>query len=321
MARNFSSGTLVDGGGSAPTNMAAVQSAIRDAIVANAAWSLVEEADFNTATHHCVVLKCAAASSGLPKDFYVVLDRTIATGNLTVVMGEDYNAGTHVLTNCAMQSTSGTSRAIDVTTGLTTANVPTYTLGTSTASNTPVNHPITPAASLFWAVICDVDGVNIVGGSVATYCGAFTSLSSVADNMPVCQMKLQGANTVGANAAQSGSTRSLASSTPVTAYAGTFDDPLVNGSQFTPGYTNTFSVVDRLQGGLGPAYEIALKHANVATQAAQQGILRGKMKKSAFIWTPPAGTAVGDTFTIAGHAWLVCAVNGTSSVLVVDTGA
>src|SRR3954447_11182276 len=81
---------------------------IRDDVVAHVAWDLVEEFTPAASAVRWYVFKCLASQSGLPSDYYVVIGRTLATGELRMFMCETYNAASHIATNYAPASAAAT---------------------------------------------------------------------------------------------------------------------------------------------------------------------------------------------------------------------
>lgn len=322
MARQYTAGTATDGGGSASTNMANLQATLRSIITANPAWSLVET--INGSSNVVDVYKCAAASSGLPKDFYFVLVRAVSGGTYTMYLGEDYNSSTHALTNVAA-SWTGSNRTLDPTTGLfNPANSLTFNASTgngTTAGATPLaTSGVSGAATMPYEVVVDSDHLMIrmgTGAQAARYVGALESLvTAVADPMPIAMISLSGSSTVGSNT--NGATRNPGTVASISQTHG-FNDVLTNSGVVdlypTPGLKDT-SVSDPWVGGVG-AYEVG---ATNSSSGSGIGLIRGKIKKTRKIYGPPIGTAIGDTFTIAGRQWRVVGVSGSSSACIVDPG-
>lgn len=93
MAITFTTGTVNQA--DTPSLGQAMAEKIRDDVIAHTAWDLVEEFTAAAGTCRWYVFKCLAAQSGLPLDFYVVMSRTLSTGELRWFICEDYVAGTH----------------------------------------------------------------------------------------------------------------------------------------------------------------------------------------------------------------------------------
>lgn len=319
MARNFTSGTSFDPGGSADVNAVTLHGLMRNAIIANAAWSLVEEFTSGTADHK--VFKCAAASSGLPEDFYMTVTR-VATQFL-VGVGEQYNTITKVLSNCAMGDTSS-SRALTLATGLpTTASTVTLTSSTATVGNGARVRALNCLVSSYYSFAIDADHCTLTITTSSAYVGAFTSLvdAAIADTMPLVIVDLAAASSA---VSQTGG---------VVRHVGMNASPAPLNSWFVDGGLSTdsrmglvgssgnglaFTSSDKMQGGKPHVSEVAVLHSS--SNAVLAGYLRGKLKKILCARTPPSGMAVGDTSVIDGTTWQVCAVNGTTSCNFTDTG-
>lgn len=103
---------------------------LKTAIDNHPAWEFVEEVVSGANVAH--VFRNISSVSGLAYDFYVVLRRTAATGNITVVLGEGYDSGTKLLSKfpLVIQNTSITNQADGTAAG-------TLHVGTFVVSGTP----------------------------------------------------------------------------------------------------------------------------------------------------------------------------------------
>lgn len=276
--------------------------------------------NINGSTNVIDVFKCAAAASGLPKDFYVVVARAVSTGTITIYLGEDYNSGTHVLTNVAAIWASG-ARTLDPATGLfNPANSLTFNASTgaiTTSGATAASSPVSAAATVAYEIIVDSDHFVFRTAGTSRYVGAIESLvTAVADPMPVGIVSLSGSSSVGSSS--NGSTRNPGTVASIGQTHG-FNDVLLTQNQVDlyPGIgIKDTTITDPWVGGVG-AYEVGAVNASSTSGV---GVIRGKLKKVRKIYGVPAGTTVGDTFTIAGRQWRVVGVNGTSSASIVDPG-
>lgn len=322
MARNFVSGTSVDVGSSSIVNAETIHGLMKTAILANAAWSLVEEFTSGTADHK--VFKCATASSGLSADFYMTVTRI--SSNLTIGVGEQYNTTTKVLSDCVMGDTA--SRALTPATGLpTTASTITLATSSVTLANGSKTRFLNCLVSSYYEFAIDSDHCVFVVSSSSCYVGAFTSLvsSDILDPMPICLSDLSSVGT--ATSQVSGVSRYIGgASSPAPGFGWFTDGGLSSDSRigvagsYTSGANNglQFTYTDKLQGGKAHVYEVAVLHYSV--NAASFGYLRGKLKKILRATTLPSGMAVGDTSVINGTTWQVCSINGTAACNFVDTG-
>lgn len=317
MARNFISGTSTDGGGSANTNTTSVFALFKNAILANAAWSLVEE--FTNGTWDHKAFKCSAASSGLPSDFYVTMSKS--TNALYFCVGEQYNSTTHTLSDTTMGAAAG-SRALTIATGLptTAANV---VLGNPlTSNNAPGGNQFyySCLATHFYCMAVDSDHIVIGGNSsAAVYLGAFTSLASMSDPMPLAAVSLYGQG--GGTSGPSGTARHVGmAASPIPNYGWSLAEALLSNIRLGLANPLVFTSTDLLQGGKAHVYEVAVAH--YSGSSGTQGYLRGKFKLLGTISGLPSGMAVGDTSIINGHTWMVATINtNAGAAILMDTGA
>jgi hypothetical protein len=167
-------------------------------------WSFVEEHTESSVTWH--VYKCAAAQSGLPNDFHVVLTDTQAgSAEIGVYVCEGYDTTTHRMKRPAFNYASGGSTSaqtlpagagdsigdddtlyrpsapIGKATRTAGTGLPTYTSGA-------VRRNISPLTA--WSVFVYADAMVIsfkAAANAGVYCGAFSSLvkeSATNDPMP-----------------------------------------------------------------------------------------------------------------------------------------
>src|SRR4051812_21139736 len=109
MSTVYTSGTKTDPGAVVLTNMAALQTTLRDFIVAQTGYTLVEE--FDLSSNHWTIFKCAASRSGLPKDFHFAIVRG-GSGAFTFLLFEDYTVSGRVIAKYAPAATAS-SVALD----------------------------------------------------------------------------------------------------------------------------------------------------------------------------------------------------------------
>src|SRR5213080_1652008 len=97
MALAFQSTSVSDA--DAPSAAILAQSAIRDALLAHVsgAWTLVEEFTSAGGATHWVVVKNDHTISGNAFDFYFVIGRDVASGQIRMFLGEVYTTATHTL--------------------------------------------------------------------------------------------------------------------------------------------------------------------------------------------------------------------------------
>lgn len=320
MARTYTNANYSDGGGNASTNAAAILAAIKTNIIANSAWSLTEE--FTNGTTSWKVFKCASASSGLSKDIYFVIGCQGA--QFWWAFGEDYNTGTHTLTNAA-GSDNNTTRAIDTSTGLfsTPASVGPFGNGTPSNSNSLGPNLTVGAASMMLAMMVDVDHLVIIFGSFgAIYAGAMTSLvQTISDPMPVGLVSLTGSGSPG-NGPNSGMTRHPGlSSSPAPARSHSIADARHTQSLLIATALSQlpFGTVDHLQNDKNQVGDVGATH--YTSNAATAGFLRAKLKKAVSLYASATWVA-GDTVSINGTTWIVASgANSSQATIAIDSGA
>ena len=128
------------------------------------------------------VLRCLAAVSGLPKDFYVIIGRTLSTGELRFVLCEDYNTGSHTASKYCQTSGSCLYDADG-------CSPSTYTLSTVVIPTTPPTVPKyefwTPSgtSTKWWLIVAD-DGFTVA------FNGASNGFVHVGQYVPLAQLPI-----------------------------------------------------------------------------------------------------------------------------------
>jgi hypothetical protein len=180
----FSTATIND------ANAAAVGLAManrfRDDIVAHPAWDLVEEYTPGGGAVAWTVFKCLASASGLSADYYVVMGRTIATGELRFALCEGYSSSTHTMSRYVpVSANAGNFDAVG-------AYPDTYVLGATAFSGnqrTPMYNNWTPggASAKFWLIVDD-DGISAAWSGLSegfVHLGAYIPLTDTAIPLPL----------------------------------------------------------------------------------------------------------------------------------------
>lgn len=320
MPRTFTSGQATDPSGNATTNAQTVYANIKAALVANPAWTLVEEV---TASNGYVngVFRCAASAAGMAKDFYLVVTWNAAS-SLFFRTGEDY--ASPVLSAIPGDATKGL--VLDANGA--PSPPPTYNVSTGASANTSYSSPLVAStsvtASSYWAVVADVDGATIAVGAFALYVGAFQSLVQppLTDPMPLCQYTLSGAYTAGSGSCTSGPSRMPGVASPLadsysTSGAFQFTEGGVTSVRIAPGVVAQWGAGDLYAGGANQAYQIALLGDSSMSMAPKYGLLRGLLKHHVMFGSIPSGGAPGDTVEIGGTTWVLVG----SAQIACDTGA
>lgn len=290
---------------------------IRDKLVAHAAWELVEEVTPATATVRWYVFRCLATESGLPNNFYVIIGRTLATGELRMAICETYTAGTRVMQHFAPNGSTSSTRAYD-------ANgryAGTYTLGTvpfSTSNNEPAYKSWVPGgtSTKYW-IIVDVDRVMVAFNGASNgffFAGAFEPLVELAWPMPLMVWGMLGAS--------SGSgilTSNPALASAAAGFQGGLFVEAGGGSTVQVGVTNSQAPAlgpagdlrynDKLQNNQRAVAEVGIIVSPVAGQAdhmTSTGWFCGKQKgmRVGMGGVTPAGFAFGDAYALNGTLWV-----------------
>lgn len=274
----------------------------RDDIVAHAAWELVEEYTASSGAVTWYVFKCLAAQSGLSADFYAVIGRTIATGELRFAICEGYNAGTHTMSRFAAVST-GSNVVYDAV----GANPNTQVLGTAAfagTANTPKYMTWTPAGvSAKWALIVSEDGFTAFWGGLNeafVTLGAYIPLSVQTNLLPL--------NIQGLNGGTGGVTRNPAvvSATVVGLALECKGGGTSSMDGEVLGFRPDIRYKDHLQGDVGLVAEVGMiMYQNTATSMETYGYAIGKQKRMRYGGgSQPTGFAWGDSYELDGTLWV-----------------
>lgn len=307
MAINFTTGTINEpDAGSVGLSMV---EKFRDDLVVHAAWELVEEFTAGSGLVRWYVFKCLAAQSGLSADFFVVVGRTLGSGELRFALCEGYDSGTHTMSKYCQAATTITAVAYD-----SSGRIPSsYTLSTAVWPNTTTtptyNSWIPSGTSTKWWLIVTDDGFTVAFNGASNgyvHCGKYTSLSSLINNLPIHIFGVLGAGGAGdvghltrnpavANVNHFGCalhTRHTASAT---------SGPIL-------GAMGDLQLADALQGGQRVVAEQGFS-INLATGASTQypitGWLMGKVNRMRINTTgAPVGFAFGDAYALQGRLWV-----------------
>lgn len=283
----------------------AMHDKIRDDVVAHVAWELVEE--FSPGTLEWIVLRCLAAQSGLPADFYASIGRRLSDGVLYFLISEAYNDATNVISKMARRGSSSSTIVYDAD----GCAPETFTLA-STAPTTSTGQPgwsfWTPSGtSTKWWIIVDNDRFVVAMNGASngfTVLGAFTPLADLAFPMPLLVM--------GNNDNDSWMTRSPAVA-GLTAYAGAGVVGAGGGSTVASsgvplGFQGTWRYNDKLQNNQRPVAEQGITVQTVPGVADYMNVTGwavGKQKGMRISnQSMPVGMAFGDAFVLSGTLWV-----------------
>jgi len=278
---------------------------IRDDVSAHVAWDLVEEFTAASGTVRWYVLKCLAAQSGLPSDYYVIFGRTLANGEIRVWFCEDYQAASHLATYFPP---GGISNNTWDASGRYTQS---FTLGTAQpSSGTQPGYTswVPSGTSTKWWLAVDIDGFSVAfnGPSNAFFhIGAYTPLSLLTNSMPIQIIgylwSAQGNGGIARNpAAANINTQGYAFMINAGGSSAASSSPLLGFSQHDLRYN------DKLQGGSRPVAEVGMTIATGSSgDQALYGYALGKQKRMrATAAQVPAGMAFGDAYVLQGRLWV-----------------
>lgn len=275
---------------------------IRDDVVAHVAWDLVEEFTPAASVVRWYVFKCLASQSGLPNDYYVVIGRTLSTGELRMFICETYNAASHIATNFCPLSPS-TAVLFDATGRYTTD----FTLSTAqpSAGSAPAYCSWVPSGtSTKWWLTVSEEGFTVAFNGASNgffHVGTYTVLSQLPILMPITFF---GSNSTGyitrnpaaANLNTAGAALGYLGGTS----AGT------PGTQYLLGVSGDLRYNDKLQSNQRSVAEISMQiQPNSTGDQAIYGFALGKQKRMrASAGGIPAGMAFGDAYVLLGRLWV-----------------
>jgi hypothetical protein len=307
MASTFTNGTISQpDAGSLGLSMA---EKIRDDVVAHPAWNLVEEFTPAGSPVRWYVLRCLAAQSGLPSDFYVVMSRVIATGELRWAICETYNAAGRVMSHFAYYN--GTSMQLNH--DAEGRHATTFTLGTVNFAQTNHNPHylawVPNSTSTKWWIIASEDRFTVAfNGSVNGFmhAGAFTPITSMPWLMPLVIM--------GSSTTDGSVTRLPSTPNAVNLYAYGWGvkcggGGLGNVSGPMLGVQGALDQNDKMQGAQRPVAEQGMVLSfpdSDRTIRPVYGHFIGKQKgmRVGMASTTPAGMAFGDAYALQGRLWV-----------------
>jgi len=276
---------------------------IRDDFVAHPAWELVEEyvpAGITPATWY--VFKCLAVESGLPADFFVILQRMHSDGSIRASICEGYDSATHVASLFGTWST-GTSQLYDAS-----GRLPiTYVLVSGQMSITgasPKHSGWAPSgvSTKWWLAVAE-DGFTVAFNGAANgfwHFGAYIPLSNLSNVMPL-QM-IDGSDTRGAVTRNPAVASSSAKQSALVVYGG----GAINFTGTYLGFVGRLDIDDKLMGNQRPVAEVGIQtdDASGFADRASHGWVLGKQKRMRAGLNPPAGFAFGDAYVFQGRLWV-----------------
>lgn len=285
---------------------------LRDHIVAHAAWELVEEFTPASGLVHWYVFRNLASVSLLPRDWYVVIGRTIGSGRLVMFLCETYDSGTKTVGGYAPYTASPQNNVVFDAFG---RGPWTYVLGTAelgtSVTNAPQNLRFDPTgtANKYWLIVDDdwlAFAFNGAWNGIYTF-GRFNWLSQdVPNDCPLIMWGSTGSTSPG-NTYNNGITNNpLAASQTRPAYAITY----LTASSVVLGFSGRLDTGDALLNGERPVAELGIVMNNISTASGQAydaatiGYILGKYRNTRFGVNPPSGVAFGDAYVIDGTLWV-----------------
>lgn len=276
---------------------------IRDDVTAHVAWELVEEFTPSGGAVRWYVLKCLAAESGLPEDFFVVIGRTLGSGELRFAIGEGYDDSTHTFSLYGMSGgVFGQPFNAD---GCAIFN---YVLGVAQSSGGGTDPQfmnwIPSGTSTKWWITVDGDGFTVAFNGASNsfvHIGAYIPLTELPIPMPI-QM-------IGSTGSNSGSiTRNPAvASTSESSYALTTvaGGGTVGYTGAVLGFVSDLRLADKLQGDQRAVAEQGMVITPSISQVVA-GYVLGKQKRMRIggFNASPAGFAFGDAYVLDGRLWV-----------------
>jgi hypothetical protein len=278
---------------------------IRDDVVTHPAWELVEEFTSPGTVTQWYVFRCLATESGLGADFYVVMGRTLANGELRFTIGEVYDDVGHNLTkyapnggNVGVYDADGSNPGIQP--------LADNQLGDNTDWAKYGGWSPAGTSTKWWLIISE-DSIAVAFNGPANefvWLGAYTWLAQLPNDLPL--MLASSRNQTGAvtrNPAIPGQAVNAYSGSGLEAYTGGGSTP----SGYLLGFAGDLRYDDALNGDLRIVAEqgIALDKKGWNEGSIARGWVLGKQKNMRVGSTGvPAGFAFGDAYAMNGTLWV-----------------
>lgn len=287
---------------------------IRDDFSAHAAWELVEEFTPASGAVCWYVFKCLSSASGLSDDFYVVLGRTMSTGELRFGLCEEYDAGTHTMSKYTVYLDTGNQDVASDGTwagafGLSTSPFPATNGHASYATWVPGG-----TSTKWWLILADDSFVFAANGPSNGYVhiGAYEWFGETANLLPVMLSGSHchaGIGYMTRNPDCAGLNISAAYISSVFSLkCGNGAGPLgLSPPNLLPlGFQGYWQADDKHLGGFRSVAEVGIIHEYVTPNSIPVvGYVVGKQKNMRFSGQPtPVGFAFGDAFALNGTLWV-----------------
>jgi hypothetical protein len=282
---------------------------IRDDLTAHAAWDLVEEFTPAGGAARFYVMRCLAASNGLGSDFFLVMGRTLANGELRFAICEAYNAAAHQMQYYGAGDIS-LPTTMDALGRLPVGSV--YTLGaTNLTGGTGMASYLSwvpSGTSTKWWIIAADDTVSIAFNGASNsfvHAGAYIPLDQLGNAFPI--------QIIGGLTPDGYMTRNPAVANVTLAsygYALKFNGGGSSSSSYLVplGFQGQWQYNDKLQNNQRPVAEVGMQmmsYPGKSDWTTVYGYALGKQKRMRFSnQSMPGGFAFGDAFAMNGTLWV-----------------
>lgn len=306
MASIFTTGTINEANAAAVGQTMA--ETIRDDIEVHVSWTLAEE--YNPGTICWYVFKSDGDTNDLGADWFFIIGRTIATGELRFSICEEYDAVTHTASHFPV---AGVNNNLFDANG---CHPSAYVLGVANLGlpDTPaVPAPLTwtpGGASAHWWLIVDGDLLTAAFNGVANaffHAGAYAYLGQLTNDLPLqITGSSSGSGFIARNPALAGELISVAYSMAMQTYSGGNGAGSYSRTQAL-GFGGSWEHDDKLQGDQRPVAEVAIRmnEGGPSDFPSVYGWALGKQKRMRYSgWASPAGMAFGDAFVMNGTLWV-----------------
>lgn len=303
MAISFNTGTInqPDAGS---VGLAMVEK-IRDELVAHVAWDLVEEFTATSGTCRWYVFKCLASQSGMSADWFLVIARTLGSGELRFSICEDYNARVMAFYSIGQAYTSTfnfdslgrfatNTYPLGATPFTSGTNVPSYTTWTPSGTSTK------------WWTTIDNDGFTVAFNGASNgfvHGGAFVPLTQLPMLLPIQLIGYDSIGLICRNPGAAGLSNMYGGALGITGGQGS-NPP---GSNLL-GFASYLNYNDKLQGNQRPVAEIGMITLiwQESIQISGHGYVVGKQKRVRVgrQGTTPPGFAFGDAYVLQNRLWV-----------------
>lgn len=275
----------------------------RDDLVLHPAWDLVEEFTAASGNVRWYVFKCLASASGLSADYYAIMGRTLASGELRFAICEDYDAVTHTMSHIAPNYS--TNQYAHDSLG---RQAHTFVLGTANFTSnqaSPKSQNWLPAAtSTKWWICAAEDGFTVAFNGTPNefvHVGAYIPLTPLTIDLPIQIM--------GSSSSEGAMTRNPAVASS-TIYGVALNTSGGGSNSVTTGFPLGFrgSLInnDKMQNNQRTVGEMGITvYPGISNPEPLIGWALGKQKRMRVgSGSAPTGFAFGDAYVLDGRLWV-----------------